>query len=159
MSGGGQYLVHIQLDEKFKVRRKPETESERRVAIHDLLEENSFTPIGFDEGPYILHISIPSPMHLIFDIHNQQGNPLVKVPLPLAEFKPIVRDYLLTCESYYCSIRDKPLSQIEAIDMARHGLHNEGSTLLAESLTGKIKMDCNTARRLFTLICILHIRG
>ena len=159
MPGGGQHLVHIQLDEKFKVRRQPETESERRVAIHDLLEENSFAPTGFDNGPYILHISIPSPMRLVFDIRNQQGAPLVEIPLPLAEFKPIVRDYLLTCESYYGSIRDKSLSQIEAIDMARRGLHNEGSVLLADSLAGKIDMDRDTARRLFTLICILHIRG
>ncbi len=159
MSTDGQYLVHIQLDEKVKVRRQPETESERRTAIHDLLEENCFTPLGYDSGPYILHISIPTPMRLIFDIRTQHGMPLVQVPLSLSPLKNIIKDYLLTCESYYDSIKTMPLSRIEAIDMARRGLHNEGSSLLHKSLAEFIHMDKDTARRLFTLICILHIRG
>ncbi len=159
MSTDGHYLVHIQLDEKVKVRRQPETESERRVAIHDLLEENSFAPIGRNDGPYILHISIPTATRLVFDVRNQQGAPLVQFPLPLGRFQPIIKDYLLTCESYYESIKTMPLSKIEAIDMARRSLHNEGSTLLHESLADHIIMDRDTARRLFTLICVLHIRG
>ncbi|MBI1209350.1 MAG: UPF0262 family protein [Azospirillum sp.] len=152
-------IVHVVLDEKSVVRRKPEVEHERAVAIFDLLEENSFDVEGFvEDGPFNLHLSIEE-NRLGFDIRTQDGTPLTKVLLPLTPFRSIVRDYFMVCESYYNAIKRATPSQIEAYDMGRRGLHNEGSDLLRERLAGKIVLDHDTARRLFTLICVLHIRG
>ncbi|WP_207456602.1 UPF0262 family protein [Azospirillum sp. SYSU D00513] len=154
-----QRIVHVVLDEKTVVRRKPEVEHERAVAIFDLLEDNEFCPCDFaDDGPYHLHLSIED-NRLVFDIRRQDGSPLDKVSLPITGFRSVVRDYFLICESYYNAIRRASPSQIEAIDMGRRGLHNEGSEMLRERLAGKIEMDLQTARRLFTLLCVLHIRG
>ncbi|HYH38176.1 MAG TPA: UPF0262 family protein [Azospirillum sp.] len=152
-------IVHVTLDEHSVVRRKPEVEHERAVAIFDLLEENEFCPCDhLDDGPFHLHLSIED-NRLIFDIRRENDDALSKVTLPLTTFRTIVKDYFLICESYYNAIKRSTPSQIEAIDMGRRGLHNEGSELLRERLAGKVEMDLQTARRLFTLICVLHIRG
>ncbi len=152
-------IIYVQLDERTVVRRKPEVEHERAVAIFDLLEENQFEPIGFaDDGPYNLHLSAEEG-RLTFDIRTQDGIELTRVLLPLSPFKSIVRDYFMVCESYYHAIKRSTPAQIEALDMGRRGLHNEGSELLQERLAGKIIIDHTTARRIFTLVCILHIRG
>lgn len=152
-------IVHVTLDEKSVVRRKPEVEHERAVAIFDLLEENEFCPCDHaDDGPFHLHLSIED-NRLILDIRREDDVVLSKVMVPLSAFRSIVRDYFLICESYYAAIKKASPSQIEAIDMGRRGLHNEGSELLRERVGGKIDMDLQTARRLFTLICVLHIRG
>ena len=153
-----QRLMGVQLDEKTLVRRKPEVEHERAIAIYDLLEENCFQPIGDFVGPYSLHIRV-SDNRLIFDIRSDVEAPMLEVMLPLAPFRTIVKDYFLICESYFAAIKKSTPSQIEAIDMGRRGLHNEGSELLRERLAGKIHVDFETARRLFTLVCIMHIRG
>jgi uncharacterized protein (UPF0262 family) len=153
-----QRIVDIILDEKTVVRRKPEVEHERAVAIFDLIESNSFTPAGHDEGPYRLRLGI-SENRLIFDISNEAGVAVDRVAMPLAPYRRIVKDYFLVCESYYAAIRTASPSKIEAIDMGRRGLHNEGSQVLLDQLAGKVEMDFDTARRLFTLICVLHIRG
>ncbi len=151
-------LTHVQLDEKTFVRRKPEVEHERAIAIYDLLEDNYFRPEGDFLGPYALHISVAE-NRLCLDVRTEDGLPLVEINLPLAPFRTIVKDYFMVCESYYSAIKKSTPSQIEAIDMGRRGLHNEGSELLRQRLAGKAEVDFETARRLFTLVCVLHIRG
>jgi uncharacterized protein (UPF0262 family) len=154
-----QRIAKVELDERTVVRRNPDVEHERAVAIFDLLEENSFTPIGDGlTGPYHLHLGIEE-NRLVFDVRSAQGEPLAKLQLPLTPFRGIVKDYFTICESYYTAIKRSSPTQIEALDMGRRALHNEGSDLLRERLEGKIELDPNTARRLFTLICVLHIRG
>ncbi len=153
-----QKLIHIQLDEKTMVRRAAEVEHERAVAIYDLLEENYFAVNGDFVGPYNLHIRLED-NRLIFDVRAEDGGPLTEVPLPLKTFQSVVKDYFLICESYFSAIKKSTPAQIEAIDMGRRGLHNEGSELLQERLKGKVDIDFDTARRLFTLVCVLHIRG
>lgn len=153
-----QRIGHVQLDEKTMVRRKPEVEHERNIAIYDLLEENYFALQGDFVGPYNLHLRLED-NRLIFDVRSQEGDELVQVPLALKPFQVIVKDYFILCESYYTAIKKSTPAQIEAIDMGRRGLHNEGSELLRERLAGKVDIDFDTARRLFTLVCVLHIRG
>jgi uncharacterized protein (UPF0262 family) len=148
----------LNLDEKTVVRRSPEVEHERAVAIFDILEDNSFAPIGHDGGPYDLHLSIEDRQRLVMDIRHEDGKEVAKVTLSLTPFRRLVKDYFQICESYFDAIKRLSPSQIETIDMARRGLHNEGSELLSERLGDKIEMDGPTARRLFTLICVLHIR-
>lgn len=140
------------------VRRRPEVEHERAIAIYDLLEDNYFAPMGEYVGPYNLHLRLED-NRLVFDVRTQEDQPLLEVPLPLRTFQSIVKDYFLVCESYYQAIKKSTPSQIEAIDMGRRGLHNEGSETLQDRLKGKVDIDFDTARRLFTLICVLHIRG
>ena len=151
-------IASIVLDEASVVRRTPEIEHERKVAIFDLLQENVFAPNGSDGGPYSLHLSIEE-NRLVFDIRNEAEDPHGKVILSLSPFRKIIKDYFLICESYYEAIRTASPSQIEAIDMGRRGLHNEGTVILQERLKDKAEMDFDTARRLFTLICVLHWRG
>ena len=151
-------IVEISLDERTVVRRSPDVEHERAVAIYDLTEENYFLPVGDDRGPYHLHLSIAE-NRLRFDIRTDADEPIAMVALPLLPFRRIVKDYFAVCESYYEAIRSASPSKIEAIDMGRRGLHDEGSELLRDRLDGKIEVDSDTARRLFTLICVLHIRG
>ena len=151
-------IVQIFLDERTIVRRNPEVEHERAVAIYDLLDANYFEPIGCGEGPYILRLSIVD-ARLIFDIRDQQDAELGKVTLPLVPFRKIVKDYFEICEVYYTAIRDAPPSRIEAIDMGRRGLHDEAAHTLRDRLGGRIELDHDTARRLFTLVCVLHIRA
>jgi uncharacterized protein (UPF0262 family) len=157
-----QCIAKVTLDEKTVVRRSPEVEHERAVAIFDLVEENHFAPIGAQAGghggPYSLHLGIVE-NRLVLDIRSEAEEALGQVILALSPFRRIVKDYFTVCESYYQAIKKASPSQIEAIDMGRRGLHNEGSDLLRERLAGKIALDSNTARRLFTLICVLHIRG
>ncbi len=151
-------IVEISLNERSVVRRSPDVEHERAVAIYDLIEENYFAPVGDDGGPYNLHLSIAE-NRLLLDIRNETEQSITKVTLPLLPFRRIVKDYFAVCESYYEAIRTASPSKIEAIDMGRRGLHDEGSDLLRDRLDGKIEVDSDTARRLFTLICVLHIRG
>ena len=154
----GQHIVNITLDERSVVRRNPDVEHERAVAIYDLLEENHFAPVGDYEGPYSLHLAIEE-NRLLFDIRTEEEQRLGTVTLPLSPFRRVIRDYFTVCESYFEAIKTASPSKIEAIDMGRRGLHNEGSELLQERLGEKIAVDFDTARRLFTLICVLHIRG
>ena len=151
-------LAAIVLDERSIVRRTREIEQERDVAIYDLLEANSFRPEGSHGGPYKLVLSVDE-NRLVFDIHLEDDAPHGKVMLSLTPLRRVIKDYFLICESYYKAIRTAPPSQIEALDMGRRGLHNEGSELLIERLKGKITVDHDTARRLFTLICVLHLKG
>jgi uncharacterized protein (UPF0262 family) len=151
-------LVAITLDEGSIGRSNPDVEHERAVAIYDLLEENVFAPSGHDGGPYTLHLGI-SENRLAFDIRLSDGTALIMHMLSLTPFRKIVKDYFLICESYYQAIRTAMPSQIEAIDMGRRGLHDEGSRLLMDRLNGKVEVDFDTARRLFTLICVLHWKG
>jgi uncharacterized protein (UPF0262 family) len=151
-------ICKVTLDERTVVRRSPEVEHERAVAIFDLIEESHFAPVGDVPGPYSLYLGIVE-NRLVIDVRTEQGGELSKVILALSPFRRIVKDYFTVCESYYQAIRSASPSQIEAIDMGRRGLHNEGSDLLRERLADKIELDATTARRLFTLICVLHIRG
>ncbi len=151
-------IVEISLDERTVMRRSPDVEHERAVAIYDLTEENYFAPVGDDSGPYHLHISIAE-NRLLFDIRSDADTAVATVTLPLLPFRRIVKDYFAVCESYYEAIRTASPSKIEAIDMGRRGLHDEGCDILRDRLDGKIEIDFDTARRLFTLICVLHIRG
>lgn len=155
---GRERIAKVALDERTVVRRSPEVEHERAVAIFDLIEDNSFAPNGVDAGPYSLHLSIEE-SRLILDIRSEDEQPVGKVMLALGPFRRVVKDYFTVCESYFAAIKTASPSQIEAIDMGRRGLHNEGAELLRERLAGKVDLDGNTARRLFTLICVLHIRG
>lgn len=151
-------LVDVELDESIG-RSTPDVEHERAVAIFDLIEDNSFRPAGDSgDGPYKLKLSLVS-AKLVFSVSRENGEPVVTHILSLTPFRRVVKDYFLICESYYEAIRSSTPSQIEAIDMGRRGLHNEGSQTLMDRLKGKIEVDFNTARRLFTLVCVLHWRG
>jgi uncharacterized protein (UPF0262 family) len=151
-------LTAITLDETSIGRSTPDVEHERAVAIYDLLEENTFDPQGHEDGPYVLYLGI-SENRLVFDIRRGDDEPVIIHMLSMTPFRKIVKDYFLICESYYQAIRTAMPSQIEAIDMGRRGLHDEGSQLLMERLKSKVKVDFDTARRLFTLICVLHWKG
>ncbi len=151
-------LVKVTLDEGSIGRSSSDIEHERAVAIYDLIEDNSFAPAGHDGGPYALHLSITE-NRLVFDIRLGDGTPVMAHLLSLTPFRRIVKDYFLLCDSYYKAIRNATPNQIEAIDMGRRGLHNEGSELLRERLNEKIDVDFDTARRLFTLICVLYWKG
>ena len=151
-------LVDVELDESIG-RSTPDVEHERAVAIFDLIEENSFRPVGDDGlGPYRLRLSLAE-ARLVFAVSRDSGEPVVTHILSLTPFRRVVKDYFLICESYYEAIRSSTPSQIEAIDMGRRGLHNEGSQTLMNRLSGKIEVDFDTARRLFTLVCVLHWKG
>jgi len=148
-------LISVDLDADTLAASGPEAEHERRVAIFDLIEENSFAVAGQSAGPYRLRLSMKE-RKLVFDIGNEDGAPVHTFILSLNPFRGVIRDYFLICASYYNAIRNQSPHQIEAIDMARRGVHNEGSELVAERLEGKVEVDFDTARRLFTLICALH---
>jgi uncharacterized protein (UPF0262 family) len=152
-----QRIVKIDLDEDSTARRSPEVENERAVAIFDLIEENQFVPAIDHPGPFHLRLSIAE-NRLNFDIRDTSDQELYRFILSLAPFRRIVKEYFDICTSYYAAIRRASPSQIEAIDMGRRGLHNEGSEVLRDRLAGKVELDSNTARRLFTLICSLYFR-
>ncbi len=155
---GKARLIDVELDETIG-RAPPDIEHERAVAIFDLVEENVFKPVGDDiGGPYRLKITVAE-SRLILAVTRDSGDKVVTHMLSLTPFRRIVKDYFLVCESYYQAIRTATPSRIEAIDMGRRGLHNEGSQALLDRLAGKIEMDFDTARRLFTLLCVLHWRG
>lgn len=158
MAAGKDSIENIFLDGRTVISRSPQVEHERKAAIFDLLEENSFALESGQGGPYNLHLSIEE-NRLAFDVRDTKDKPIKGFVLALSPFKSLIREYLMVCESYYQAIKSSSPSQIEAIDMGRRGLHNDGSTLLRERLEGKVKLDGNTARRLFTLVCVLHIRG
>jgi uncharacterized protein (UPF0262 family) len=153
-----QRLVAVTLDEKTIGRANPDVEHERQIAIYDLLEQNSFAPAGHSDGPYVLNLSITG-SRLVFDIRLEDGSPVVAHLFSLSPLRRIVKDYYTICDSYYQAIRTATPDKIEAIDMGRRGVHNEGSRVLMERLKGKVSIDIDTARRLFTLICVLHWRG
>ncbi len=157
MSDQRKRLIRVSLDENSLVRRSPEVEHERAVAIYDLLEDNSFALVGHDGGPYAMHIGIQE-NRLHFDVRDEDDGPLERVVLPLSTFRNVIRDYFTVCEAYYEAIRTATPSRIEAIDMGRRSLHNEGAELLRERLARRITFDRDTERRLFTLICVLHVR-
>lgn len=155
-------IAHIALDEDTILWRNPDVEQERRVAIYDLIEENRFKPLravaaGHD-GPYHLTLAVRDG-RLALEIADPQGNPLEALLLGLARFRRPVREYFAICDSYYQAIRKATPAEIETIDMARRAIHNEAAELLLERLEGKVETDYATARRLFTLICVLHIKG
>ena len=155
MTAKARRIIDIVLDEESVARRSPEVEHERAVALFDLIEENDFALVG-TPGPYRLRIGIFE-QRLVFDVRDTEDTKLRDIVLSLTPFRKVVKDYFLICESYYAAIKKLSPSQIEALDMGRRGLHNEGSELLRERLAGKIEIDSGTARRLFTLICALHI--
>ena len=156
-AGPQSRLVAVSLDSASIARAPPDVEHERAVAIYDLVEANSFA-LPDHPGPYRLTLSLAD-ARLVFSVAGENGEPLMTHVLSLTPFRRIVKDYFLICESYHQAIRSGSPSRIEAIDMGRRGLHNEGSRILQDRLKGKIEMDFDTARRLFTLVCVLHWRG
>jgi uncharacterized protein (UPF0262 family) len=151
-------LVAIKLDEDSIRRGNTNIEHEREVAIFDILEANSFVLDGRDDGPYTLELSIVED-RLVFAVGHQGEGDTFTFVLSLTPLRRIMKDYFIVCESYYQAIRTQPPSRIQAIDMGRRALHDEGSRVLVERLKGKITLDKDTSRRLFTLICALHWKG
>ncbi|WP_439572807.1 UPF0262 family protein [Phreatobacter sp.] len=151
-------LVAVTIDEASIGRSSADVEHERAVAIYDLLEDNSFCPVGMENGPFALHIALAEGK-LVLDVRHESGQQVVTHILSLTPFRRIVKDYFMICDSYYEAIRHASPAQIETIDMARRGLHNEGSETLRERLKDKLEFDFDTARRLFTLISVLHWKG
>ncbi len=151
-------LIEVTLDEESIGSMSADADHEREVAIFDLIEKNSFALEGHAGGPYTLHLSV-SENRLVFTVGDSNRAPIQQIMLSLSPFRRIVKDYFLMCESYYQAVKTAPPSRIEAIDMGRRGLHDEGSTLLKDRLKGKVLIDLQTARRLFTLICALHWKG
>lgn len=151
------YISELHIDAETLAVTSPEMEHERRVAIFDLLEENSFQPIRSQSGPYIVNLSLVED-RLVFNIQRTNGMPRGEVSFSIKPFRRIIKDYFMICEAYHDAIRTATTAQIEAIDMGRRGLHNEGSRLLEDSLRNSVEVDFNTSRRLFTLICALHRR-
>ena len=153
---GEPKIIDIELDERSILKRNADIEHERRVAIFDLLEGNRFQAIGH-EGPYRVKLHVEEG-RLAIDLMDEAGAPLDTIRMGLARFRRPIRDYFAICESYFKTVRSENPRGIEAIDMARRGLHNEAAELLVDCLDGKVEMDFDTARRLFTLICVLHIK-
>ena len=152
-------IADITLDEVSLIRYRPEVEHERKVAIYDLLDSNYFEPAGQAAGPYRVRLGVAEGNRLIIDIRDAEDQPLRQVLLSLKPLRRVVRDYFQICESYFDALRKRTVQRLETIDIARRGLHNEGAELLSQRLAGKIEVDIDTARRLFTLICVLHIRA
>ena len=151
-------IVAVTLDEESIGRSGPDIEHERAIAIYDLIEQNLFEPEGATGGPFTLHIAITG-NRLMFDIRNANDGPVMAHLLSLTPLRRIVKDYFMVCDGYYAAIRTASPERIEALDMGRRALHDEGSELLRERLAGKVRMDLDTARRLFTLISVLHWKG
>jgi uncharacterized protein (UPF0262 family) len=151
-------LVAVTLDEQSIGSSNRDVEHERAVAIYDLLEENTFAPVGCEEGPFKLHLSITG-TRLMFQIQRADGSPVIAHLLSLSPLRRLVKDYYTVCDSYYSAIRTATPDRIEALDMARRALHDEGSHILMERLERKVRLDFDTARRLFTLVCVLHWKG
>jgi len=154
-----QQIAQIFIDETSIILRSPEVEQERAVAIYDLLESNYFAPTGELDGPFHLHLRLEDRSRLVLDIRTTEDVSMREVLVPLVPLRRLIRDYFQICESYYDAIKKLTPSQIETIDMARRGLHDEGSDILLERLKETVEVDFDTARRLFTLVCVLHIRG
>ncbi len=153
---GEQRIIDIELDDRTIIRRSEEVEQERRIAMFDLLENNHFAPQG-QSGPYRILLRVED-NRLAIDLKDVHGQLLETLRLGLARFRRLIRDYFAICDSYFKAVRSDSPKGLEAIDMARRAIHNEAAELLIECLDGKIEMDFDTARRLFTLICVLHIK-
>ncbi len=151
-------VVALELDQKSIVRWSPEVEHERNVAIFDLLEDNRFDIVDGPSGPYRVRLSLRDAT-LVLDVAADEGGERHEIALAVRPLRRVVKDYFMICESYFQAIKGATPSRIEAIDMARRGLHDEGSALLREALATRVQMDHDTARRLFTLVCVLHVRG
>lgn len=149
-------IIDVQLDERSIIRRNTDVEQERRIAIFDLLEQNYFAPAGH-EGPFRILVRVED-NRLAIDLKDEADQPLETIRISLGRFRNPIRDYFAICDSYFKAIRSDAPKGIETVDMARRGLHNEAAELLQECLADKIEMDFDTARRLFTLICVLHIK-
>jgi uncharacterized protein (UPF0262 family) len=156
--GDSARIVAIHLDSASIVRWSREVEHERQVAVFDLLERNSFAVVNGFPGPYRVALSLRE-HNLVFAIQNQDDTKQAEISLSMRPFRRLIKDYFLICDSYFQAIKSASPSRIEAIDMGRRGLHNEGAEKLVDALADKIEIDDETARRLFTLICVLHIRG
>ncbi|MDX2074239.1 MAG: UPF0262 family protein [Alphaproteobacteria bacterium] len=152
-----EHIHSIRLEEGGRHIRSTEAEHERNVAIADLLDENLFDPLELECGPYDVVLKVED-NRLVFDITSVHGEKHIRVALPVSPLKRIIRDYFLICESYYDALKTNSCGKIEAIDMGRRGLHNEGAGILQEMLAAKITIDHATARRLFTLVCVLHLK-
>lgn len=148
-------LVSVVLDEASIGRAAPDVEQERSVAIFDILEENTFRPHNHDGGPYTLKLSNLDG-RFVMEIGEAEGDGVMTHVLSLTPFRAVIKDYFMICESYYEAIRSASPSKIEAIDMGRRGIHNEGSQLLMDRLKDKVEVDFDTARRLFTLLCAVQ---
>lgn len=157
-TGGTQRLISINLDEKSIHRSNPNIDHEREVAIYDILDANTFALEGRDDGPYRLTLGIIED-RLVFSIGNEMVETIVTHVLSLTPLRRLIKDYFIVCDSYYDAIRSAPPSRIQSIDMGRRALHDEGSRILLDRLKGKIAVDHDTARRLFTLVCALHWKG
>jgi len=153
-------IVRIQLDERSFLRRRPEVEHEREVALFDLLEENIFCLRGDDAcpAPYHLRLALRED-RLVFDVRDTAETPRKEIVLAVKPFRAVIKDYFLVCENYFDAIKTSSPSQIEAIDMGRRALHNEGAQMLLDRLSEHVDLDHNTSRRFFTLLCVLHMRG
>ena len=151
-------LVGVRLDEDSIGRGNPDQEHERKIAIFDLVEQNAFGVPGRAQGPYVLHLALRE-KKLVFDVRTEQDEPVVAHILSLTTFRRVLKEYFEVCESYYAAIRSATPAKIEAIDMGRRGLHDDGARMLSERLAGKIDCDFDTARRLFTLVTALHWKG
>jgi uncharacterized protein (UPF0262 family) len=157
------YLTHLELDDTGLPAPTPEVDQERKIAIYDLLEDNAF---GLPDkegaaslaGPYKLTLSIKD-KRLVFDVLTDQNEKAAEFHLSLSPFRETIKDYFQICEAYFDAVKSMPAAQIEAIDMGRRGIHDEGGRLVIERLEGKIDTNKTTARRLFTLFCVLHFRG
>lgn len=156
--GEDHYIVELTIDDESLPSTSPEMMHERRVAIFDLLEDNYFRPMDSQAGPYVVKIALRDTSKLVLNISRSNGSVRNDVTLSLAPFRRIVKDYFMICESYHNAIRTATSAQIEAIDMGRRGLHNEGSRMLTDSLRNQAEIEFNTSRRLFTLLCSLHRR-
>ncbi len=151
-------LIDVVLDEASLAPASPNGEHERRIALFDLKESNAFVVIGESRGPYVLTLS----MHegrLALDVGDQQGERVCLQYMGMSVLRKLIKDYAMICDSYHNAIRNASPSQIEAIDMGRRGLHNEAAEVLQEALAAQFEIDLETARRLFTLVCALHVRG
>ncbi len=158
MTDGTERIAAIHFDTRSVVKRNTDIEHERAIAVYDLLEQNKFAPVGHKAGPYDLHLGVVD-NRLMLDIRGADGKPLIIFGLSLSPFRRVFRDYSIVCESYYAAMQSQSLTQVEAIDMGRRAVHNEGAELLIERLQGKVEIDRDTARRLFTLIYVLHTVG
>lgn len=156
---GTERLIHIEFDESTGTHPSPDVEQERRIAIYDLVENNAFAPSqGARRGPYSLSLKVAD-NRLILVLTTAAGAAVQEISLSMSPFRKLMKDYATVCESYFEAIKSAPRTRIEAIDMGRRGLHDEGSKLLIERLAGEAEIDFDTARRLFTLIYVLHMRG
>ena len=157
------HIVKIEIDDANLPPPTPEIEQERRVAMFDLMEQNAFAlPVRDGHtpppGPYVLSLAIRD-KRLVFDVSTETGEQAAEFHLSLSPFRQVVKDYFQICESYFDAVKSLPPSQIETLDMARRGIHDEGARILQDRLAGKVEIDDDTARRLFTLICILQFGG